>query len=155
MLHCRTVLPTAMLCCTAHASQAYSCKSEQQLDRDLVNLDSSPAPLFDLVVQLKLESVLHDYTNGRRRLLVLGYNATLTTAVEAPRQPKRHFDQIQVCCRPASAHPPPPLPPTFPPGLQAEQAAMSTLGVSSGIPAAPPPPLPPPKNSLLPPLLAG
>jgi len=30
-----------------------------------------------------------------RRLLVLGYNATLTQAVEAPRQPKRHFDQIK------------------------------------------------------------
>lgn len=31
-----------------------------------------------------------------RRLLVLGYNATLTQLVEAPRQPKRHFDQIKV-----------------------------------------------------------
>mmetsp|Transcript_34157 Transcript_34157/g.96798 ORF Transcript_34157/g.96798 Transcript_34157/m.96798 type:complete len:1143 (+) Transcript_34157:655-4083(+) len=30
-----------------------------------------------------------------RRLLVLGYNATLTQAEEAPRQPKRHFDQIK------------------------------------------------------------
>ena len=36
------------------------------------------------------------YKRSRRRLLVLGYNATLTTAVEAPRQPKKHFDQIQV-----------------------------------------------------------
>ncbi len=35
------------------------------------------------------------YKRARRRLLVLGYNATLTTAVEAPRQPKKHFDQIQ------------------------------------------------------------
>ena len=35
------------------------------------------------------------YKRSRRRLLVLGYNATLTTAVEAPRQPKKHFDQIQ------------------------------------------------------------
>lgn len=50
------------------------------------------------IVQLELESVLRDYTKSKRRLLVLGYNATLTTAVEAPRQPKRHFDQIQVCC---------------------------------------------------------
>ena len=49
-----------------------------------------------VIVQLELESVLHDYTKSKRRLLVLGYNATLTTAVEAPRQPKRHFDQIQV-----------------------------------------------------------
>ena len=49
-----------------------------------------------VVVQLELESVLRDYTKSKQRLLVLGYNATLTTAVEAPRQPKRHFDQIQV-----------------------------------------------------------
>lgn len=49
-------------------------------------------------MQLDLESVLRDYTKSKQRLLVLGYNATLTTAVEAPRQPKRHFDQIQVCC---------------------------------------------------------
>ena len=47
-------------------------------------------------MQLELESVLRDYTKSKQRLLVLGYNATLTTAVEAPRQPKRHFDQIQV-----------------------------------------------------------
>lgn len=30
---------------------------------------------------------------------MLGYNATLTTAVEAPRQPKRHFDQIKALTR--------------------------------------------------------
>jgi hypothetical protein len=36
------------------------------------------------------------YACAKQRLLVLGYNATLTTAVEAPRQPKRHFDQIKV-----------------------------------------------------------
>ena len=39
--------------------------------------------------------MLRAYRGARRRLLVLGYNATLTTAVEAPRQPKRHFDQIK------------------------------------------------------------
>ena len=43
-----------------------------------------------------MEAVLRDYAKAKKRLLVLGYNATLTTAVEAPRQPKRHFDQIQV-----------------------------------------------------------
>ena len=48
------------------------------------------------VLQLDIEAVLKDYTKAKKRLLVLGYNATLTTAVEAPRQPKRHFDQIQV-----------------------------------------------------------
>ena len=49
-----------------------------------------------LRMQLDMEAVVNDYTTSKRRLLVLGYNATLTTAVEAPRQPKRHFDQIQV-----------------------------------------------------------
>lgn len=39
------------------------------------------------------------YRASRKRLLVLGYNATLTTAVEAPRQPKKHFDQIQALTR--------------------------------------------------------
>ena len=39
---------------------------------------------------------MRDYKVTSRRLVLLGYNATLTTAVEAPRQPKRHFDQIQV-----------------------------------------------------------
>lgn len=39
---------------------------------------------------------MRDYKNAKRRLLVLGYNSTLTTAVEAPRQPKNHYDQIKV-----------------------------------------------------------
>lgn len=43
-----------------------------------------------------MEALATAYSASRRRLLVLGYNATLTTAVEAPRQPKKHFDQIQV-----------------------------------------------------------
>ena len=46
--------------------------------------------------QLVEEDVVADYASSKRRLLVLGYNATLTTAVEAPRQPKKHFDQIKV-----------------------------------------------------------
>lgn len=52
--------------------------------------------------QLDLEAAVGCYKRARRRLLVLGYNATLTTAVEAPRQPKKHFDQIQARapCRP-------------------------------------------------------
>ena len=41
---------------------------------------------------------MRDYDSSQRHLLVLGYNATLTTAVEAPRQPIRHFDQIKVPC---------------------------------------------------------
>ncbi|KAK9862009.1 hypothetical protein WJX84_008603 [Apatococcus fuscideae] len=44
---------------------------------------------------LNIDQVVRDYDSSRRRLLVLGYNATLTTAVEAPRQPIRHFDQIK------------------------------------------------------------
>ena len=47
-------------------------------------------------VQLPAEDVVRDYKNAKRRLLVLGYNSTLTTAVEAPRQPKNHYDQIKV-----------------------------------------------------------
>ena len=52
------------------------------------------------LLQLDVEEVVQQYTRSRRRLLVLGYNATLTTAVEAPRQPKRHFDQIRARCPP-------------------------------------------------------
>ena len=48
--------------------------------------------------------MLRAYRGARRRLLVLGYNATLTTAVEAPRQPKRHFDQIKARPAPPHAH---------------------------------------------------
>ena len=48
-----------------------------------------------LHLQLDDESAVADFKRSRRRLLVLGYNATLTTAVEAPRQPTLHFDQIQ------------------------------------------------------------
>jgi trehalose 6-phosphate synthase/phosphatase len=43
--------------------------------------------------------VVKGYVSSTRRLVVLGYNATLTTAVEAPRQPKRHFDQIKALTR--------------------------------------------------------
>ena len=51
-----------------------------------------------------MEAVVSDYTKSKRRLLVLGYNATLTTAVEAPRQPKRHFDQIQASQKNSQKH---------------------------------------------------
>jgi trehalose 6-phosphate synthase/phosphatase len=43
--------------------------------------------------------VVRAYASSKRRLIVLGYNATLTQAVEAPRQPKRHFDQIKALTR--------------------------------------------------------
>ena len=54
-------------------------------------------------VQLDTKLAVKHYHQSTRRLLVLGYNATLTTAVEAPRQPKRHFDQIKVLSRLQSA----------------------------------------------------
>ena len=49
--------------------------------------------------QLDFGAAVSCYRSSRKRLLVLGYNATLTTAVEAPRQPKKHFDQIQALTR--------------------------------------------------------
>ncbi|WPT11748.1 Alpha,alpha-trehalose-phosphate synthase [UDP-forming] 1 [Picochlorum sp. SENEW3] len=52
---------------------------------------------------LDFEAAVQAYNESKRRLLVLGYNATLTTAVEAPRQPKKHFDQIQAMTRVNSA----------------------------------------------------
>lgn len=48
---------------------------------------------------LNAAEVVRAYACSRRQLIVLGYNATLTTAVEAPRQPKRHFDQIKALTR--------------------------------------------------------
>ncbi len=39
--------------------------------------------------QLDFAAAVSCYRSSRSRLLVLGYNATLTTAVEAPRQPGR------------------------------------------------------------------
>ena len=49
--------------------------------------------------QLDVEDVVHCYQHDARRLLVLGYNATLTVATEAPRGlPKRTFDQMQARC---------------------------------------------------------
>ena len=45
---------------------------------------------------MDVEEVVHCYQHAKRRLLVLGYNSTLTTSEEAPRhQAKRTFDQIQ------------------------------------------------------------
>ncbi len=53
-----------------------------------------------------MEDVVHCYQHDARRLLVLGYNATLTVATEAPRGvPKRTFDQMQA--REASLYPTP------------------------------------------------
>lgn len=53
----------------------------------------------DIPPHLDMDEVVSAYRKSSKRLLVLGYNATLTTAVEAPRQPKKHFDQIQALTR--------------------------------------------------------
>lgn len=49
--------------------------------------------------QLPTSAVVTAYRDSNRRLIVLGYNATLTTAVEAPRQPRRHYDQMKALAR--------------------------------------------------------
>lgn len=43
--------------------------------------------------------VVSSFRDSKRRLFVLGYNATLTTAVEAPKAPKRHYDQLKAISR--------------------------------------------------------
>jgi trehalose 6-phosphate synthase/phosphatase len=43
--------------------------------------------------------VVSGYLTSSRRLLVLGYNSTLTAVVEAPKQPRRHYDQIKSLVR--------------------------------------------------------
>lgn len=52
---------------------------------------------------LDSDRLVSSYADSKKRLLILGYNATLTTAVEAPKQPKKHFDQIQAMTRVNSA----------------------------------------------------
>lgn len=52
-----------------------------------------------LVLQLSDSEVISCYQCSQRRLFVLGYNATLTTAVEAPMQPQRHYDQMKALAR--------------------------------------------------------
>lgn len=60
-------------------------------------IHSSPSSQAVLGVQLDVEEVVHDYQTARRKLLVFGYNATLTTGVEAQqRQPKRQFEHLMV-----------------------------------------------------------
>eukprot|EP00854_Cymbomonas_tetramitiformis_P000752 gene752-1225_t len=49
--------------------------------------------------QLQSREIVNAFHQSKQRLIILGYNATLTTAVEAPRRPKRHFDQIKALTR--------------------------------------------------------
>lgn len=47
--------------------------------------------------QLNVDRCVGDFASARRRLLVLGYNATLTTSVDTSRLPKRQqYDQYSV-----------------------------------------------------------
>ena len=75
----------AWKCVPAACSAVYSLGAVRTL---------APAPL-----QLDLDEAVTAYRGCKKRLLLLGYNATLTTAIEAPRQPKKHFDQIQALSR--------------------------------------------------------
>jgi len=45
------------------------------------------------------DEILHAFNSSRQRVFILGYNATLTTAVEAPRRLKQQFDQIRALTR--------------------------------------------------------
>ena len=60
---------------------------------------SPPLPALP-AAQLDMEEVVHDYGHARQRMLVFGYNATLTTGVDAaPRHSKRQFDHPTVRLR--------------------------------------------------------
>ncbi|GIL79684.1 hypothetical protein Vretifemale_8975 [Volvox reticuliferus] len=48
---------------------------------------------------LDVQEVVRAYQCSKRRLIVLGYNATLTTSVEAPRLPKRQFEQVKALAK--------------------------------------------------------
>ncbi|GLI68117.1 hypothetical protein VaNZ11_012454 [Volvox africanus] len=48
---------------------------------------------------LDVQEVVRAYQCSKRRLVVLGYNATLTTSVEAPRLPKRQFEQVKALAK--------------------------------------------------------
>ena len=77
---------------TIHTAQTWadtflSELNDTHVEAELRTKNIPPALDFDLAV--------NTYRASKRHLLILGYNATLTTAVEAPRLPKKHFDQIQ------------------------------------------------------------
>lgn len=57
-----------------------------------IRLRHAPPPLA-------IAHVVDSYKQAKRRLIVLGYNATLTTNVETPRQVKRHYDQIKAVAK--------------------------------------------------------
>ncbi|GAX74440.1 hypothetical protein CEUSTIGMA_g1889.t1 [Chlamydomonas eustigma] len=65
--------------------------NDTHIEADL-RMRHAPAPL-------NMQDVVGCYEMSKRRLIVLGYNATLTTSVEAPRGPKRHFDQVKALAK--------------------------------------------------------
>lgn len=81
---------------TIHTSQTWADTFISELNDTHVEMELRTK---HIPPQLDSEAVVRDYKVTSRRLVLLGYNATLTTAVEAPRQPKRHFDQIQALTR--------------------------------------------------------
>ncbi|GMH33474.1 hypothetical protein BSKO_01308 [Bryopsis sp. KO-2023] len=83
---------------TKHTAQSWADNfitelNDTHIEADLRHRQQPPQEILDT------EEVIAGYNNGQRRLVVLGYNATLTTAVEAPRQPRRHYDQMKALAR--------------------------------------------------------
>ncbi|KAG2501762.1 hypothetical protein HYH03_000262 [Edaphochlamys debaryana] len=65
--------------------------NDTHIEADL-RMKGTPPPL-------DVPEVVRAYQSSRRRLIVLGYNATLTTSVEAPRLPKRQFEQVKALAK--------------------------------------------------------
>ncbi|KAK9804133.1 hypothetical protein WJX73_003206 [Symbiochloris irregularis] len=81
---------------TAHTSQVWADTFISELNDTHVEAELRTKHIPPLLDE---EMAVNDFRRAKRRLLVLGYNATLTTSVEAPRQPTLHFDQIQAWTR--------------------------------------------------------
>eukprot|EP00803_Ostreobium_quekettii_P004213 evm.model.scf_496.3 EVM.evm.TU.scf_496.3 scf_496:10894-17245(+) len=81
---------------TKHTAQSWADNfitelNDTHIEADLRDRQAPP--------QLRTSSVVHAFNDSCRRLIVLGYNATLTTAVEAPKQPRKHYDQMKALAR--------------------------------------------------------
>ena len=101
-LRTKHIPPQVTCCLKAWPKLCFHVGNLEPDDRSVLNVclaEAGHVALADQCLcfeQLDVEDVVKKYASAKQRLLVLGYNATLTTAVEAPRQPKRHFDQIKV-----------------------------------------------------------
>lgn len=81
---------------TIHTSQTWADTFISELNDTHVEAELRTRhipPLFDV------EEAVHDYQNARRKLLVFGYNATLTSGVELQQQPKRQFEHLTSMAR--------------------------------------------------------